>query len=250
MPSTVIALHRRGWRLYWRWKSRPGKGGRPGTPFTSIDLIRRIPHDNPLCGAPCIHGELLMLDIKVSEPTVAKYMIKRGKRPSQNWQTFIRNHLPDIVALNFLTVLTVTFGPLYVLILLSHNRRKVIHFNVTDAPSAYRLDVWPDRSADDFLTLVSYTQIRQLPFRLDLFYVLKHDSSGKIAGETGTGNLLSHTVGVQADGAACAVLDAGATFAAQFGRYGRDALRAFGASGRLGVTAPIAGKPRFGAQYT
>jgi len=114
----------------------------------------------------------------------------------------------------------------------------------------YRPDVWPDRSADDFLTLVSYTQIRQLPFRLDLFYVLKHDSSGKIAGETGTGNLLAHTVGVQADGAACAVLDAGATFAAQFGRYGRDTLRAFGASGRLGVTAPIAGKPRFGAQYT
>jgi transposase InsO family protein len=135
-PSTVIAWHRKGWRLYWRWKSRAGKGGRPGIPIATIDLIRRMSHDNPLWGAPRIHGELLMLGIKVSEATVAKYMIKRGKPPSQNWQTFIRNHLPDIVAIDFLTVPTVTFETLYVLIFLSLDRRKVIHFNVTDAPSA------------------------------------------------------------------------------------------------------------------
>jgi len=77
-----------------------------------------------------------MLGINVSEATVAKYMIKRAKPPSQNWQTFIRNHLPDIVAIDFLTIPTVTFGTLYVLIFLSLDRRKVIHFNVTDAPSA------------------------------------------------------------------------------------------------------------------
>jgi hypothetical protein len=136
-PSTVIAWHRKGWRLYWRWKSRPGNGGRPGVPIATIDLIRRISHENPLWGAPRIHGELLMLGIKVSEATIAKYMITRGKPPSQNWQTFIRNHLPDIAAIDFLTIPTVTFGTLYVLIFLSLDRRKVIHFNVTDAPSAY-----------------------------------------------------------------------------------------------------------------
>ena len=114
----------------------------------------------------------------------------------------------------------------------------------------YKTDVWPDRPIGDFLTFVNYTQIKKLPFRLDLFYVLKYDSSGKIAGESGTGNLLSHTLGVQAEGTAFDVLDASATFAAQLGRYGQDTLRAFGANGRLGVTAPVAWKPRLGAQYT
>lgn len=136
-PATVIAWHRKGWRLYWRWKSRPGKGGRPGTPIEIVDLIRRISYENPLWGAPRIHGELLKLGIVVSEPTVAKYMIRRGKPPSQRWRTFILNHLPDIVAIDFLTVPTVTFRTLYVLIFLSLERRKVIHFNVTDAPSSY-----------------------------------------------------------------------------------------------------------------
>jgi len=114
----------------------------------------------------------------------------------------------------------------------------------------YKSEVWPDRDIDHFLTFVCYTHIKELPFRLDLFYVLKRDSSGKVAGESGSGNLLSHTMGLQAEGHEFGVLDASATFAAQFGRYGKDALRAFGASGKLGITPPIAWKPRLGGQYT
>jgi len=114
----------------------------------------------------------------------------------------------------------------------------------------YRTDVWPDRDIDHFLTFVAYTHIKELPFRLDLFYVLKRDTGGKIAGESGLANLLSHTMGLQAEGHAFGVLDASATFAAQLGRYGHDALRAFGASGKLGLTLPVAWKPRLGGQYT
>ena len=114
----------------------------------------------------------------------------------------------------------------------------------------YKSDVWPDRSMDDFLTLVSYTQIKKLPLRLDLFYVLKHDSSGEVTGESGAGNLHSHTIGFQAEGHAFDVMDAGATFARQLGKYGRDTVRASGANLKVGVTAPIAWNPRLGAQYT
>jgi len=114
----------------------------------------------------------------------------------------------------------------------------------------YKTDVWPNRSVDDFLTFVGYTQVRKLPFRLDLFYVLKHDSSGRVSGESGSGNLLSQTVGVQAEGTLRNTLDAAATFAVQRGRHGQDTLRASGANVRLGVTAPLAWKPRLGVQYT
>jgi hypothetical protein len=114
----------------------------------------------------------------------------------------------------------------------------------------YKSDVWPDRDIDHFLTFVCYAHVKELPFRLDFFYVLKRDSGGKVAGESGIGNLISHTIGLQVEGHAFDVLDASATFAAQLGRYGNDTLRAFGASGKLGVTLPVAGKPRLGGQYT
>ena len=114
----------------------------------------------------------------------------------------------------------------------------------------YKSEIWPNRDIDHFLTFVCYTHIKELPFRLDLFYVLKHDSSGKVAGESGSGNLFSHTMGLQAEGHAFGVLDASATFAAQLGRYGKDALRAFGASGKVGIALPVTGKPRLGGQYT
>jgi len=114
----------------------------------------------------------------------------------------------------------------------------------------YKSDVWPNSDIDHFLTFVSYTHIKELPFRFDLFYVLKSDWSGTAVGESGVGNLLSHTIGFQAEGHAFDVLDAEATFAGQFGRYATDKLRAFGASGKLGVTLPAASKPRLGGQYT
>jgi len=117
-------------------------------------------------------------------------------------------------------------------------------------PLVYKADVWPNRAVDDFLTFVGYTHVKRLPFRLDLFYVLKHDGSGKIEGESGSGNLLTHTVGFQADGTARDTVDAGATFATQLGRHGRDTVHAFGASAKLGATAPVAWKPRLGVQYT
>lgn len=117
-------------------------------------------------------------------------------------------------------------------------------------PLVYKTDVWPNRGVDDFVTLVGYTRFRQLPLRLDLFYVLKHDSTGTVEGESGSGNLLTHTVGFQAEGTARDVVDAAVTFAAQRGTQGRDGVRAFGANAKLGATAPVAWKPRLGAQYT
>lgn len=114
----------------------------------------------------------------------------------------------------------------------------------------YKSEVWPDRSIDDFRTLVSYSQIKKLPFRLDLFYVLKSDTSGTVVGESGTGSLRSHTVGFQAEGQMFRVFDAAATFAAQSGRYGHDSVRAFGASGKFGVRLPGAWQPRVAGQYT
>ena len=114
----------------------------------------------------------------------------------------------------------------------------------------YKSDVWPDRDVKHFLTFAAYAHIKELPFRLDLFYVLKRDTSGTIVGESGVGNLLSRTVGFQAEGHAFDLLDAEATFAGQFGRSAGDEIRAFGASIKLGITLPAASKPRLGVQYT
>ena len=135
-PETVIAWHRKGWRLWWRWKSRPKEMGRPRVPWEVIELIRRISRENPTWGAPRIHGELLMLGYYVCEGTVARYMVTRRGRPTQNWKTFLKNHLADTAAIDFLTVPTVTFRTLYVFVVLSLDRRRIIHFNVTTRPTA------------------------------------------------------------------------------------------------------------------
>ena len=92
-PETVIAWHRKGFRLYWRWKSRAGKCGRPCVSRETRDLIRQMSKANPLWGAPRIHGELLKLGIEVSQATVAKYMSRQGRPPSQTWRTFLENHV-------------------------------------------------------------------------------------------------------------------------------------------------------------
>ncbi len=135
-PETVIGWHRKSWRLFWRWKSKPKDYGRPNVPFEVIELIRRISVDNPIWGAPRIHGELIMLGYEVSESTVAKYMVKRKGRPTQNWRTFLENHLGEIVAIDFLTIPTVTFKTLYVFVVLSLDRRRVVHFHVTTRPTS------------------------------------------------------------------------------------------------------------------
>ena len=135
-PETVVHWHRQGFRCYWAWKSRVQRLGRPSLDLTVRELIRNMSRANPLWGAPRIHGELLKLDIHVSQATVSKYMIRDRKPPSQSWRTFLNNHLPDLVSIDFFTVPTATFRVLYVFIVLSHQRRCVMHFNVTDHPTA------------------------------------------------------------------------------------------------------------------
>ena len=132
-PVTVVQWHRKGFRFYWRWRSR-----RPGRPKIGTEiraLIRRMSRANPLWGAPRIHGELLKLGIKISQATVGRWMPWRPKVPSPTWRSFLRNHLPDIVAIDMFVVTTATFRLLYTLIVLSLDRRRVVHFEVTANPT-------------------------------------------------------------------------------------------------------------------
>jgi putative transposase len=134
-PETVIAWHRKGFRLYWSWKSRPRKG-RPPVSTDVRELIRRISVANPRWGAPRIHGELGKLGIQVGETTVAKYMLRHRNPPSQTWRTFLTNHIKDLVSADFFVVPTATFGLLFVFVVLCHDRRRIVHFALTSHPTA------------------------------------------------------------------------------------------------------------------
>jgi len=134
-PETVVRWHRRGFRLYWAWKSRR-RWGRPAIGRELRDLIRQMSRANPLWGAPRIHGELLKLGLTVSQATVSKYMVRPRRPPSQAWRTFLKNHAPDLIALDFFTVSTATFRVLFVLVILTHSRRRLVHLNVTEHPTA------------------------------------------------------------------------------------------------------------------
>ena len=134
-PETVIGWHRRGFRLYWRLKSRK-KTGRPKIEAEIRILIRKISRDNPTWGAPRILSELLLLGYSVAESTVAKYMTRQPKPPSQTWRSFLKNHIGQIAAIDFLTVPTISFRVLYVFLVLRHSHRCVVHFNVTTNPTA------------------------------------------------------------------------------------------------------------------
>ena len=123
-PETVIKWHRKGFRLYWKWKSRRGKRGRPPIEPKIRNLIRRMSRENPIWGAPRIVSELALLGHDIVEATVAKYMVRTRKPPSQTWRAFLDNHVPDITACDFFTVPTVTFRVLYVFIVLRHGRRQ------------------------------------------------------------------------------------------------------------------------------
>jgi hypothetical protein len=135
-PETVVAWHRKGFRLFWSWKVRHGQRGRPAIPRQTRDLIRRMCRENPASGAPRIHGELLKLGIDIGASSVTKYMVRGCKPPSQTWRTFLENHLSQIVSVDFFTVPTIHFQVLYVFLVLAHDRRRVIHFNVTAHPTA------------------------------------------------------------------------------------------------------------------
>jgi transposase InsO family protein len=134
-PATVVRWHRQGFKYYWAWKSRH-KGGRPAVAPEVRNLIRRMSRANPLWGAPRIHGELLKLGIDLSQTTVAKYMIRHRKPPSPSWRAFLDNHLKSLVSIDFFTVPTVRFRILFVFLVLSNDRRRIVHFNVTEHPSA------------------------------------------------------------------------------------------------------------------
>ncbi|HEY6305680.1 MAG TPA: integrase core domain-containing protein [Candidatus Angelobacter sp.] len=134
-PETVIAWSRKGFRLYWTWKSRARKG-RPREPREIRELIRRMSLANPRWGAPRIHGELQKLGINIGETTVAKYMVRHRSPSSQTWKTFLKNHMHDLVSTDFFVVPTATFRLLFVFLVLSHERRRVVHFAVTGHPTA------------------------------------------------------------------------------------------------------------------
>ncbi len=154
-PDTIIRWHRAGFRLHWRWKSR-SLGGRPKTSAEVGRLIREMSLANPLWGAPRIHGELLKLGIEVAQSTVAKYMARRGGGSSQTWKTFLRNHGAGIAAMDFLVVPTVGFKLLFVLVILRHQRRRLISVSVTGNPTAEWIahqitDAFPWNDAPDHM---------------------------------------------------------------------------------------------------
>src|SRR6202162_4588253 len=134
-PETLVRWHRAGFRCYWRWKSRP-RGGRPQIETELRVLIRLMSVENPLWGAPRIHGELLKLGFEIAQSSVAKYMVKRRGPPSQGWRTFLHNHAPDIGAMDLLVVSTIGFDLLYAFVIVRLGRRELIWINVTAHPTA------------------------------------------------------------------------------------------------------------------
>jgi transposase InsO family protein len=134
-PETLVRWHHAGFRRYWRWKSR-SFGGRPRIDTELRALIRQMNIDNPLWGAPRIHGELLKLGFEVAQSSVAKYMVKRRGPPSQEWRTFLRNHAPDIAAMDLFVVPTIGFNLLYAFIIVRLDRRELVWINVTTNPTA------------------------------------------------------------------------------------------------------------------
>jgi putative transposase len=136
-PETVIRWQRAGFKLFWSWTSRRHGPGRPAVAPEVRALIRRMAAANPLWGAPRIHGELQKLGVEISQATVSKYLVRRRRPPSQTWRTFLTNHVGSLVSVDFFVVPTVMFRVLFVFVVLAHDRRRVVHVNVTDTPTAH-----------------------------------------------------------------------------------------------------------------
>ena len=154
-PDTILRWHRAGFRVFWRWKSR-NRVGRPRIDRGLRELIQRMSTENPLWGASRIHGELQMLGFEVAQSTVSKYMRRGGKPPSQNWKIFLRNHSEAIVAIDLCVVWTLTFDLLFVFIVIGHDRRQLLWFEITRHPTAEWLarqitEAFPWASAPDYL---------------------------------------------------------------------------------------------------
>jgi putative transposase len=164
-PATVLRWQRRRFREHWTQLSGRPTGGRPPVNAEITALVRKMAAANPLWGAPRIHGELLKLGIDVAERTVSRLMPKRRTPPSQTWRTFLTNHLRDLVALDFFTVPTARLRVLFILVVLAHHRRRVLHFNVTEHPTAawtaqQVVDAFPDDSAPSYLLRKSRLNLR------------------------------------------------------------------------------------------
>jgi transposase InsO family protein len=136
-PDTVVRWHRAGFRLFWRWKSRRRTPAQNGVSPETKALIRQMTKANPTWGAPRIHGELPKLGIDIGERSVSRFMPPKSRNPpSQIWRTFLDNHVGSLDSIDFFTVPTATFRVLYVFLVLSHDRRRVLHWNVSDGPGA------------------------------------------------------------------------------------------------------------------
>jgi hypothetical protein len=156
-PDTVVRRHRRGFALYWHWKSRPRGPGRSAVAADLRDLIRQMQAANPLWGAPRIHGELRKRGLAISQATVAKYLRRHPRTPRrQTWRTFLTNHVTQLASIDFFTVPTATFRVLFVFVAPSHDRRRIVHVNVTAHPTAVWTaqqlrEAWPWDDAKRFL---------------------------------------------------------------------------------------------------
>jgi putative transposase len=155
-PDTVVGWHRKRFKRYW-WRLSQSKGpGRPPMNSELRKLVRTIAAANPLWGAPRIHGELLKLGFEISERTVSRLMLKQRTGPSQTWKTFLSNHVGQLVSIDFFTVPTAQLRVLFVFVALAHQRRRVLHFNVTEHPTAewtaqQIIEAFPDDSAPKYL---------------------------------------------------------------------------------------------------
>jgi len=134
-PETILRWHRAGFKVFWRWKSR-NRAGRPKIDRGLRDLIQRMSRENPLWGAPRIHGELLMLGFEIAQSTVSKYIVRDRRPPSQSWKTFLRNNAQAIAAIDLCVIPTLTFDRLFALLILGHRRRQLLWIEVTRDPTA------------------------------------------------------------------------------------------------------------------
>src|SRR5438034_3549295 len=155
-PDTVLRWQRRRFREHWTKLSRRPTRGRPRVDPEITALVIQMAAANPLWGAPRIHGELLKLGIHVAERTVSRLLPKRRTPPSQTWRTFLTNHVRDLVSLDFFTVPTARLRVLFVFVVLAHDRRRVLNFNVTEHPTAHWtaqqiVDAFPDDSGPPYL---------------------------------------------------------------------------------------------------
>jgi putative transposase len=155
-PATVLAWHRQGFQLYWHWKSRGRPIGRPPLDLELRSLIRRMARENPTWGRRRIQAELRFLGYEVAGLTVAKYMRRSSPRPSSTWRAFLEAHLGEIVAVDFFVVPTLTFRLLFGFLILRHNRRELVHLNVTDHPAAawaahQLVESFPEETAAKYL---------------------------------------------------------------------------------------------------